>query len=243
MSQADGYVRIVTQNDVSDAQRSTEQLGDTIQGALDTTPADNMTQAVNEVQQAAEQLGETIQDSLDTAPAEQMAEAVNDVQTAAEQLGDTMQDSMSAVSADKMTEVLLEIQRSIDQLGVTISDSSNQMVEAIGNVEEGVDDTGEAAVKTGDIIKANLLSEVITKGLEKLGNALKDTAKRTIEVADGLDSAVNKIAAATNASAEDIEKLEAAIKQIYGDNFGEDFEDIADSKSSRTSANLTIRSL
>ena len=36
MSQADGYVRIVTQNDVSDAQRSTEQLGDTIHNALDT---------------------------------------------------------------------------------------------------------------------------------------------------------------------------------------------------------------
>lgn len=229
MSQADGYVRIVTQNDVSEAQRSTEQLGDTIQEALDTTPADDMTQAVNEVQQAAEQLGEAIQDSLDTAPAEQMVEAVNDVQTAAEQLGDTMQDSMSAVSADKMTEVLLEIQRSIDQLGVTISDSSNQMVEAIGNVEEGVDDTGEAAVKTGDIIKANLLSEVITKGLEKLGDALKDAASRTLEVAGSLDSAVNKIAAATNASAEDIEKLEAVVKQIYGDNFGEDFEDIADS--------------
>lgn len=206
MSQADGYVRIVTQNDVSEAQRSTEQLGDTIQEALDTTPADDMTQAVNEVQQAAEQLGEAIQDSLDTAPAEQMVEAVNDVQTAAEQLGDTMQDSMSAVSADKMTEVLLEIQRSIDQLGVTISDSSNQMVEAIGNVEEGVDDTGEAAVKTGDIIKANLLSEVITKGLEKLGDALKDAASRTLEVAGSLDSAVNKIAAATNASAEDIRK-------------------------------------
>ena len=229
MSQADGYVRIVTQNDVSDARRSTEQLGDTIQEALNTTPADNMTQAVNEVQQAAEQLGEAIQDSLDTAPAEQMAEAVNDVQTAAEQLGDTMQDSMSAVSADKMTEVLLEIQRSIDQLGVTISDSYNQMVEAIGNVEDGVDDTGEAAVKTGDIIKANLLSEVITKGLEKLGDALKDAASRTLEVAGSLDSAVNKIAAATNASAEDIEKLEAVVKQIYGDNFGEDFEDIADS--------------
>lgn len=28
MSQADVYVRIVTQNDVSEAQRSTEQLGD-----------------------------------------------------------------------------------------------------------------------------------------------------------------------------------------------------------------------
>lgn len=229
MSQADGYVRIVTQNDVSDAQRSTEQLGDTIQEALDTSPAEDMTQAVNEVQQAAEQLGEAIQNSLDTAPAEQMTEAVNDVQTAAEQLGDTMQDSMRTISADKMTEVLLEIQRSIDQLGITISDSSDQMVEAIGNVEEGVDDTGEAAVKTGDIIKANLLSEVITKGLEKLGDALKDTASRTIEVAGGLDSAVNKIAAATNASAEDIEKLEAAVKQIYGDNFGEGFEDIADS--------------
>lgn len=144
MSQADGYVRIVTQNDVSEAQRSTEQLGDTIQEALDTTPADNMTNAM-------------------------------------------------------------------------------------GSLEDGISDTGDAALKTGDIIKANLVSEAVTQGIHKLGDVLKNSASRTIEIADGLDSSVNKIAAATNASAEEVNKLRSIVEQIYGGNFGEGFEDIADS--------------
>lgn len=144
MSQADGYVRIVTRNDTSEAQRSTEQLGDTIHDALDTSPADNMTGAV-------------------------------------------------------------------------------------GGLKDGISDTGDAALKTGDIIKANLVSEAVTQGIQKLGEVLKESASRTIEIADGLDGSVNKIAAATNASAKEIEKLRSAVEQIYGDNFGEGFEDIADS--------------
>lgn len=174
MSQADGYVRIVTQNDVSEAQRSTEQLGDTIHDALDTTPANNMTQAVNAVRNATEQLGGSVQNSMDTAP------------------------------ADNMTG-------------------------AIGGLEDGISNTGEAALKTGDIIKANLVSEAVTQGIQKLGDVLKSSASRTIEIADGLDSSVNKIAAATNASAEEVNKLRSIVEQIYGDNFGEGFEDIADS--------------
>ena len=58
MSQADGYVRIVTQNDVSEAQRSTEQLGDTIQEALDTTPADNMTNAMGSLEDGISDTGD-----------------------------------------------------------------------------------------------------------------------------------------------------------------------------------------
>lgn len=169
MSQADGYVRIVTQNDTTEAQRSTEQLGDAIQEALDTS------------------------------------------------------------AADKMTDVLLDIQKSIEQLGSTISGAADQMIDAFGDVEDGLDDTGDAALKTGDIIKANLLSEAIKNGVQKLGDVLKDTASRAIEVAGGMDKGVRKIASATNASAEDMENLKDVIKEIYGDNFGESAEDIADS--------------
>lgn len=169
MSQADGYVRIVTQNDTTEAQRSTEELGDAIQEALDTS------------------------------------------------------------AADKMTDVLLDIQKSIEQLGSTISGAADQMIDAFGDVEDGLDDTGDAALKTGDIIKANLLSEAIKNGVQKLGDVLKDTASRAIEVAGGMDKGVRKIASATNASAEDMENLKDVIKEIYGDNFGESAEDIADS--------------
>lgn len=169
MSQADGYVRIVTQNDTAEAQRSTEQLGDTIQEALDTSPA------------------------------------------------------------DKMTDVLLDIQKSIEQLGSTISSSTDQIVDAFGDVEDGLDDTGEAALKTGDIIKANLLSEAIKTGVQKLGDVLKNAASNAVQVAGNMDKGVRKIASATNASAEDMQNLRSVVETIYGDNFGESAEDIADS--------------
>lgn len=112
MSQADGYVRIVTQNDTTEAERSTEQLGDTIRESLDTTPADKMT-------------------------------------------------------------------------------------DAIDGVRNGIDAAGEAAVNAGDLIKANLVSDIIMNGIQQLGSALKDAAVHTVEVADGLDNSVNRIAAAS----------------------------------------------
>lgn len=139
MSQADGYVRIVTQNDTSQAQRSTEELGDTIRDSMDTTPTNRMT--------------------------------------------------------------------------------------------DSVDNLGSAAIKTGDILKANLASEAIQKGVEKISEAMKSTVSNIINVSDGSDSSVKKIAAATNASTEELEKLRTVVEQIYADNYGEGFEDIADSVS------------
>lgn len=137
MSQADGYVRIVTQNDTSQAQRSTEELGDTIRDSMDTTPTNRMT--------------------------------------------------------------------------------------------DSVDNLGDAAIKTGDILKANLASEAIQKGVEKISEAMKSSVSNIINVSDGSDSSVKKIAAATNASTEELEKLRTVVEQIYADNYGEGFEDIADS--------------
>lgn len=146
MSQVDGYVRIVTQNDTTEAERSTEQLGDTIRESLDTTPADKMT-------------------------------------------------------------------------------------DAIDDVRNSIDATGEAAVNAGDLIKANLVSDIIMNGIQQLGSALKDAAVHTVEVADGLDNSVNRIAAATNASADEMIRLKSIVEQIYGDNFGDGFDDIAESVS------------
>lgn len=146
MAQADGYVRIVTQNDTSEAQRSTERLGDTIRDSMDTTPADRMT-------------------------------------------------------------------------------------DSVGGLEDELGKTGTAALKTGDIIKANLASEAVKQGIEKVGEALKASAVHIVNVSDGFDGSIKKIAAATNAGAEELEMLKAVVEQIYADNYGESFEDIAESVS------------
>ena len=137
MAQYDGYVRISTQNDTSDAIKSTEQLGDKIAKAMDTAPVEKMS--------------------------------------------------------------------------------------------ESFDDVGNAALSAGDIIKANLISDVVLKGIQQLGAGLKDAAVHTVDIADGLDSSAKRIAAATNATEEELQSLEAVINQVYRDNFGSGYDDIADS--------------
>lgn len=175
MSQADGYVRIVTQNDTAEAQRSTEQLGDTIQEALDTSPA------------------------------------------------------------DKMTDVLLDIQKSIEQLGSTISSSTDQIVDAFGDVEDGLDDTGDAALKTGDIIKANLLSEAITKGIQALGSALKSTASNALNLALSNETAFAK--ASTLLKGDDFTSYYQGLIDI-SNRTGVAFSDLSESMYSALSAGV-----
>ncbi len=150
MSQADGYVRIVTQNDVSEAQRSTEQLGDTIQEALDTTPADNMTNAM-------------------------------------------------------------------------------------GSLEDGISDTGDAALKTGDIIKANLVLEAVTQGIQKLGSALKAAASNAVSMAMSNETAFAK--ASTLLSGDDLTKYFEGLIEM-SNRTGVAFTDLAESMYSALSAGV-----
>jgi TP901 family phage tail tape measure protein len=150
MSQADGYVRIVTQNDVSEAQRSTEQLGDTIQEALDTTPADNMTNAM-------------------------------------------------------------------------------------GSLEDGISDTGDAALKTGDIIKANLVSEAVTQGIQKLGSALKAAASNAVSMDMSNETAFAK--ASTLLSGDDLTKYFEGLIEM-SNRTGVAFTDLAESLYSALSAGV-----
>lgn len=150
MSQADGYVRIVTQNDVSEAQRSTEQLGDTIHDALDTTPANNMTNAM-------------------------------------------------------------------------------------GSLEDGISDTGDAALKTGDIIKANLVSEAVTQGIQKLGSALKAAASNAVSMAMSNETAFAK--ASTLLSGDDLTKYFEGLIEM-SNRTGVAFTDLAESMYSALSAGV-----
>ena len=150
MSQADGYVRIVTQNDVSEAQRSTKQLGDTIQEALNTSAVDNMSDAMN-------------------------------------------------------------------------------------SLEDGISDTGEAALKTGDIIKANLVSEAVTQGIQKMGAALKNAASDALTMAMSNETAFAK--ASTLLSGDDLTKYYEGLIDI-SNRTGVAFTDLAESMYSALSAGV-----
>lgn len=112
--------------------------------------------------------------------------------------------------------------KATEQLGDEIAKAMDTT--PVDKMSDSLDDVGKAALDAGDIVKANLVSDVVLKGVQQLGEGLKCVA----EAADGLDSAARRVAASTNLSAEELANLQDVIEEIYGDNYGDSLDDIAD---------------
>lgn len=99
--------------------------------------------------------------------------------------------------------------------------------------QEQLDDVGKSHVDAADTIgkfkdefakNAKTLAVIggtITAGVTAIG-------AKAITVADGVDKSAKKIASATGEGAASVEKFEDVVKNVYGDNFGDSFEGIAD---------------
>ena len=167
MAQADGYIRISTLNDTTQAQRSTEQLGDMLANALDTSPADRVTDAVTN-------------------------------------LGNALRDTDGSATG-------------------------------LGDVQHGIDDVGNSAITTGQLIRANLISDTVMKGVQQLGSALKNTAISAVSGAMSNETAFAK--ASTLLSGNDLEKYFEGLIDI-SNRTGVAFADLAESMYSALSAGV-----
>ncbi len=167
MAQPDAYIRISTLNDTTQAQRSTEQLGDTLANALDTSPADRVTAAVTN-------------------------------------LGNALRDTDGSASG-------------------------------LGDVKHGIDDVGNSAITTGQLIRANLISDTVMNGIKQLGTALKTTAVSAVSGAMSNEAAFAK--ASTLLSGNDLEKYFEGLIDI-SNRTGVAFADLAESMYSALSAGV-----
>lgn len=165
MSQYDGYVRISTENDTSSAKRSTEELGNTIHDAMDTTPVDKMTSAM---------------DNLNS----------------------------STNGAD---------------------------TSGLNDMRDGVDKIGDSAISTGDLIRANLISDTVMSGLKQIAGALKSAGEQSIQTAMSNETAFAK--ASTLLKGDDLEKYFEGLIDI-SNRTGVAFADLAESMYSALSAGV-----
>lgn len=65
----------------------------------------------------------------------------------------------------------------------------NDMENSLDDVGDGLDDAGDSAITFGDLIKANVISDVITAGLEKVADLVKSIGSKLVQVGkDALSS-------------------------------------------------------
>lgn len=80
---------------------------------------------------------------------------------------------------NKMERQLAENNQALEDAGDGADDFSNGM----GDVSKSLDDAGEAGLKFGDILKANILSDAILSGVKALAGAVTDLARDLAGVA------------------------------------------------------------
>ena len=91
-----------------------------------------------------------------------------------------------------------------------MEDATDKSSKELKEMKNGFDDAGNGAIKFGDILKANVLGDVIVGGLKALGDAIVDVGKKFIDVGK---QAIDGYA--------DFEQLEGGVKKLFGEDMAE----------------------
>lgn len=158
-----------------------------------------------------------------------------------------MQEAMDASGVDKGSAQYLALQREIveteskmthfkqesSDLGDVIEQAASKATTSVGGLGSSLSTTFGVA---GEVLKAagDQVSQVGTKitdagkNILPVSTAVGAVGAAFIKFADDSQSAANQFVAATGAASEETEKFQAIIEDVYQNNYGENFADIAD---------------
>ena len=92
---------------------------------------------------------------------------------------------------------------------VQMESATNKSNKELEEMKEGFDDAGQSSVKFGDLLKANVLGDMITSGIRNLGNAIK-----------GIGSALLDVGKQALESYADYEQLIGGVETLFEDSAG-----------------------
>lgn len=111
---------------------------------------------------------------------------------------------------EKVKNFKIQLNNAETQL-IQMESATNKSNKELKEMKNGFDDAGQGAVKFGDILKANVLGDVIVGGLKKLGSAVKEVGATILNVGK---EALNSYA--------DYEQLVGGVKKLFGDEVSKD---------------------
>lgn len=204
-----------------------------VRANLEKLPKD-LNDAKTSTKKAAEQMESDITDSMEHAAKEtktstgKITDAMEDVETGAVSAGKAVE-KIDADPLDTLGEQSVETGESLQQ----VADSAES---ASGQINQVADSSSKA---TGMMGKLSSAAPGIGKGLgtvasagaavaSAVGGAAVATGAFAVNSAVDMDKAVNSLRASIDATDKGAEHYRGVMKEIYADNYGEDFQDIAD---------------
>lgn len=204
-----------------------------VRANLEKLPKD-LNDAKTSTKKAAEQMESDITDSMEHAAKEtktstgKITDAMEEVETGAVSAGKAVE-KIDADPLDTLGEQSVETGESLQQ----VADSAES---ASGQINQVADSSSKA---TGMMGKLSSAASGIGKGLgtvasagaavaSAVGGAAVATGAFAVNSAVDMDKAVNSLRASIDATDKGAEHYRGVMKEIYADNYGEDFQDIAD---------------
>lgn len=142
---------------------------------------------------------------------------------------------------DKWRTVLLNAQTAEEKLKQEIAVCADKLEEhrkaadnadtATDDLEESVNQSAEAAENASEsfTIFKGAMADLVADGISAVISGLSEVTAETFSMANDIDSATNTFIAKTGASADSAEDFEDVMTSIYSNNYGESFDDIAES--------------
>ena len=114
-----------------------------------------------------------------------------------------------------------------------IQNELNQTNSKLDAQAQSADDTGDAinelALNFKDMLEASVVGNVIADGIGNIKDGIAGLIDGIKELSVGSESSFNQLIAKTGATESEFEELEQIMNDIYANNFGESFDDIAES--------------
>ncbi len=92
--------------------------------------------------------------------------------------------------------------------------SINQTNRELNEQRDAVNNVSNAAATFGDVLKANIISDVVHMGLQKTLELLRSAAAYCYQVGTSFEAAMSQVAAISGATAEQLEQLTAKAKEL-----------------------------
>lgn len=172
--------------------------------------------------------------------------AANQAESALENLTNSIEEQQTELNKlkSKYSDAVLEhgkyskeartLAKQIDSLSDELDHNQKRMAEVeaaadkLDNSLGNVDETAEA-VAEGFTVMKGAMADLVADGIEATVSGLAGITKEAFTMANDIDKATNTFIAKTGESKDSAEEFEDAMTSIYNNNFGESFEDIADS--------------
>lgn len=201
------------------------------------------TQLLN-AQAAEEKIKQAI--SACNAELDEQRNAMKQTESASKQLADTIdkqQNELNQLKSDYASAVLEHgkysreartLAKQIDSLSDELNENQKRMneVEAaadkLDNNMDNLDETAEA-VSEGFTVMKGAMADLVADGIEKVASGIAEIGTEAFTMSNDIDKATNTFIAKTGASVDSAEGFEDVMTNIYRNNYGESFEDIAES--------------